>query len=219
MNIYTIANVNYLGFLKDFLSSPGFENFSGTIIIISPDIKLSHLESINKWSLDVELRLPVVNGYAHGRFPGFLFSRFAELLSDESDAMYIDSDTVVNTSLESILSDFKSDGLYAVEERFQKYPLYFKLRHLKLRYYNAGVIFKKGPAIYTKNECIQHVNEFTIKSRYPDQDFFNIIYYHLIQSMDEKFNYINYSGRSIVNGTVIYHYAHKKFINNSVNKS
>lgn len=212
MNIYTIANIDYLGFLKNFLASPGFESFSGTIVIISPDIKLCHLEKINKWSLNLEVRSPVVNGFSHGRFPGFLFSRFAELLSDEGDALYIDSDTVVNKPLNSILSHFSSDGLYAVEERFQKYPLYFKFRHLKFRYYNAGVIFKKGPALFTKNECIGHVEDFTLKSRYPDQDFFNTTYYSLIKSMDEKFNYINYAGRSSCSDTVIYHFAHKKYL-------
>ena len=170
------------------------------------------LDGINIHGLDLEILRPIVSGVASGRFPGFLFSRFPELFSDEGDAIYIDSDTVILRPLGPVFAGLMVDGLYAVEEKFQKYPMFYKLKNLKFRYYNAGVIAKKGCPIFDKDECVRHVRSSTHKTRYPDQDFFNSLYYKYIKPMNEVCNYINYNGRGPSSETIIYHMAHKKYL-------
>lgn len=111
---------------------------------------------------------------------------FAREILDVDKVLYIDSDTIIDSSLENVFSNIESP-VNAVRELV--IPNHMK-PYLN-EYYNSGVLlfdYKLWDELACDKLLFDTKNNIKFKLIYPDQDLLNLAFYGSIGTLDPKYN-------------------------------
>lgn len=230
INILYTADINYFNHMLTSLYSLAINHLNDDVLIhiigdgytkdqllelIKFRKKFSNIEfkfySIDKLSKQMKtFNIPSYNG---SYMPNArLFAR--EIIKDTEKILYLDSDTIISSSLKDIFSIDAKAPISLVKEH--SIPYY--MRDKVIEYYNSGVLlfdFKEWDKedYYKKMyEVIKNEDNFL----YPDQDLINIVFAGNINALDYSYNispyiynimkYRNLAKRTIMNLRSFYSY-------------
>lgn len=145
------------------------------------DVKLYSIESypniIQKYNIPKWRDTDIANArlFAH------------EIIKDVEKILYIDSDTIIVDSLDSLFQKELSNPVGAVKEFFLPYHM----KDIILDYYNSGVILFDY-SIWEDENCIDLIRQCLKLNReilyYPDQDLLNMALQNKIDTLNVSYN-------------------------------
>lgn len=198
---YHHSNVKFYIFHKT-LASEWFENID------------SKLKKLSKGRVEVENVFVKTDNFKEFKTLDYIsevtYYRYLIQFLEEDRVLYIDSDVIVDGSLEDIyFSDFKENYICAVPD--------FVLNHDKCEhsykefpnmkpYFNAGFMLINNKLWKEKNlvQTLYYLTENCKNAIYADQDILNIALKNGWKALDKKYNYQVHAGDSLKNLGVDY---------------